>query len=138
MEILTIAKGASQIATTTVMIVSSWLDTLEVLFFTQAVDCYHLLTLSGAWAARYLAKLIEIVGLPKNADAKFYNLLYNACQNDSVIHQGVAQRLLQDHNRGPSFPCHFIVPMFSTTDPFLQAGQMSKLMDSVALTLWAL
>ncbi|KAK4652267.1 hypothetical protein QC762_0101240 [Podospora pseudocomata] len=34
----------------------------------------------GAWAARYLAKLIDIVGLPEKPDERFHKKVYKACK----------------------------------------------------------
>ncbi|KAK3989330.1 hypothetical protein QBC44DRAFT_370070 [Cladorrhinum sp. PSN332] len=39
----------------------------------------------GAWAARYLAKIIELVGLPKNGDEKFFRALYKACDKEYLF-----------------------------------------------------
>ncbi|KAK4177080.1 hypothetical protein QBC36DRAFT_372484 [Triangularia setosa] len=38
----------------------------------------------GAWAARYLAKLIHLVGLPVKPDGRFYKKVYKACKHDRV------------------------------------------------------
>ncbi|KAK7911904.1 hypothetical protein PG985_014385 [Apiospora marii] len=51
-----------------------------------------------AWAARYLAKLIEVVGLPERGDGKLYKRLYNVCRKDSIITHEVAQELLDGYN----------------------------------------
>ena len=41
----------------------------------------------GAWAARYLAKIVEIAGLPKNGDEKFFHDLYKACDSGSIFNK---------------------------------------------------
>ncbi|KAK7993632.1 hypothetical protein PG989_007013 [Apiospora arundinis] len=53
----------------------------------------------GAWAARYLALLIGIIGLPKDGDARLYNRIYKACDRDSIVTREVAQELLKGYER---------------------------------------
>ncbi|KAK0744875.1 hypothetical protein B0T21DRAFT_94333 [Apiosordaria backusii] len=42
----------------------------------------------GAWAARYLAKLIHLVGLPGKRDERFYKKVYKACKSRKVCDPG--------------------------------------------------
>jgi len=54
----------------------------------------------GAWAARYLALLINrLGGLPKDADDFPYSQLYKACDNKSIWKDGVAEVLMKEHER---------------------------------------
>ncbi|CVK84820.1 uncharacterized protein FMAN_01747 [Fusarium mangiferae] len=39
----------------------------------------------GAWAARYLALIIERIGLVRDGDRAFYKRLYKACDNDPYL-----------------------------------------------------
>ncbi|KAK7959653.1 uncharacterized protein PG986_004507 [Apiospora aurea] len=53
----------------------------------------------GAWAARYLAMLIDVLGLPRDGDERLYNTLYKACHRDTIITQEAAQQMLQGYER---------------------------------------
>ncbi|KAK4228592.1 hypothetical protein QBC38DRAFT_151232 [Podospora fimiseda] len=50
----------------------------------------------GAWAARYLAKIIEAVGLPKDGDPKFFRALYKACDQEYLFNNPETCRALVD------------------------------------------
>jgi uncharacterized protein (DUF2235 family) len=53
----------------------------------------------GAWAARYLAKIIELVGLPKDGcDQRFFHHLYKACDNGTIFNTAVSQKLLEGYD----------------------------------------
>ncbi|KAK8112838.1 hypothetical protein PG984_013364 [Apiospora sp. TS-2023a] len=51
----------------------------------------------GAWAARYLAIVIDMIGLPKHGDEHLYNAIYKACHKNSSITRESSQQLLQDY-----------------------------------------
>ncbi|KAK8029858.1 hypothetical protein PG993_011149 [Apiospora rasikravindrae] len=53
----------------------------------------------GAWAARYLAMLIDVLGLPRDGDERLYNMLYKACHRDTIITREAAEQMLQGYER---------------------------------------
>ncbi|KEY72245.1 hypothetical protein S7711_00244 [Stachybotrys chartarum IBT 7711] len=53
----------------------------------------------GAWAARYLAMLIDNVGLPKDGDEDFYIQMYRACDKELIPDQQKWTVPLQDYER---------------------------------------
>ncbi|KAH8590660.1 hypothetical protein B0O99DRAFT_691438 [Bisporella sp. PMI_857] len=52
----------------------------------------------GAWAARYLAMLIDLIGLPKDGDERLFHRLYKACSNSSIFKKGATERLLDGYD----------------------------------------
>ncbi|KAK6836555.1 hypothetical protein PG987_007050 [Apiospora arundinis] len=73
----------------------------------------------GAWAARYLAMLINAVGLPKDGDEHLYSLLYKACHKNSMLTRDAAQQLLQGYDN-VKFAFHCI-SLHETREPFSTA-----------------
>ncbi|KAH7196378.1 uncharacterized protein B0J16DRAFT_408120 [Fusarium flagelliforme] len=47
----------------------------------------------GAWAARYLALIISLIGLPEYGDNEFFHLLYKECKNNPILKRPKAQKL---------------------------------------------
>ena len=62
--------------------------------------------IAGAWAARYLAKLIELVGLPKDGgDQRFSHDLYKACGDGSIFddaNTATSKKLLAERESWPN------------------------------------
>ncbi|KUJ24005.1 uncharacterized protein LY89DRAFT_727055 [Mollisia scopiformis] len=52
----------------------------------------------GAWAARYLAMLIDMIGLPKDGDEALFHRLYKACDNATILDESVAARLMEGYD----------------------------------------
>ncbi|KAI0198835.1 hypothetical protein F4808DRAFT_246452 [Astrocystis sublimbata] len=90
----------------------------------------------GAWAARYLAKLIEIIGLPKNGNEKHFNLLYKACDNNSIFDKDLAAHLCRDKEHWPDVQidalCCFDtvgslgVPLFGLAKPLVVLRRLRR------------
>ncbi|KAK6723183.1 hypothetical protein SNK04_002035 [Fusarium graminearum] len=58
----------------------------------------------GAWAARYLALIIEAIGLPEQSDNhKFFHLLYQECDKNPNFESTVTPEL-------EKFACEFPLP----------------------------
>ncbi|KAK9772948.1 putative Tle1 phospholipase domain-containing protein, partial [Seiridium cardinale] len=51
----------------------------------------------GAWAARYLAMLIDITGLPKDGDEHFFHELYKACDKGFILNEELGAKLSQNY-----------------------------------------
>jgi hypothetical protein len=51
--------------------------------------------LLGAWAARYLALIISVIGLPKWADSNFFTLLDKHCDRDPSFQSVFCPELLE-------------------------------------------
>ncbi|RDW57752.1 hypothetical protein BP5796_12553 [Coleophoma crateriformis] len=51
----------------------------------------------SAWAARYLALIIFVIGLPKNGDEKLFHRIYKACSNKTIFNHGVVDKLLEGY-----------------------------------------
>jgi len=51
----------------------------------------------GAWAARYLALLISVIGIPKDGDDRLFHCIYEACHDETIWEEGVAAKLLEGY-----------------------------------------
>lgn len=56
-------------------------------------------TATGAWAARYLATLIDMLGLPKHADEEFFEAVYRAHNNSFTLRLDKDAPWLVKHER---------------------------------------
>jgi len=52
----------------------------------------------GAWAARYLALLISVIGIPKDGDDSLFHRIYEACLDETIWEEGVAAKLLEGND----------------------------------------
>ncbi|PTD13366.1 hypothetical protein FCULG_00004486 [Fusarium culmorum] len=59
----------------------------------------------GAWAARYLAQIINVLGLPKRCDNNFFHLLDKQCDKDPTFQSPVDPKLWKYDNVKNSFHC---------------------------------
>jgi len=63
--------------------------------------------LPGAWAARYLALLISLIGLPKNGDEKLFSRIHKACDNNTIWEDGAAAKLMSGYECKYAYPTVF-------------------------------
>ena len=88
--------------------------------------------LEGAWAARYLALLISLIGLPKDGDERLFSRIYKACSNNTIWKVGTAAKLMNGYD------CKFVHPTIVISSHHLQAGEMFELTPSAVSTRSAL
>jgi hypothetical protein len=84
--------------------------------------------LEGAWAARYLALLISLIGLPKDGDERLFSRIYKACNNNTIWKEGVAAKLMNGYD------CKFVHPTIATSSHHPQTGEMSESTPSAVST----
>lgn len=106
--------------------------THEVCFPCQVITVQILIFFEGAWAARYLALLINLIGLPKDGDEGLFYSLYKACDNGSIFVESVLQDLLL----GYKCKLPFLIKIRDLTrSDYSKAGKTLKSMPYAVLIL---